>query len=93
MSKRPHLKDLVNEENANKYELAKAITQIKQMWIYLLLDLKSKTNLDETLSKNPVNGSLRLVQEIAKSVTETSSKMREPKTYDEAINDSIYGNR
>lgn len=39
------------------------------------------------------DGIVRLVYKFAKSVTETSHKVREPKTYDEAINDPIYGNR
>lgn len=31
--------------------------------------------------------------EFAKSVTEISSKMQEPKTYNKAINNLIYGNK
>lgn len=30
---------------------------------------------------------------VAKSVTETSSKVHEPKTYDKIINDLVHGNR
>lgn len=44
--------------------------------------------------KNPLEDELvRSAYEFAKSVTKTSSKIREPKTYNEAINDPIYGNR
>lgn len=33
------------------------------------------------------------MREFAKSVIETSSKVREPKTYDEVVNNPIHGNR
>lgn len=36
---------------------------------------------------------VRLACKLAKLMTETSSKVRKPKTYDKAINDSIYSNR
>ena len=39
-----------------------------------------------------MEGSVQSMQEFAKSVIETSSKMREPKTYDEAINSPMYSN-
>ena len=40
-----------------------------------------------------MEGLVRPTQEFPKLVTETSSKMQEPKIYDEAINNSIHGNR
>lgn len=57
-------------------------------------NLKSRTDLVGTSSKNPLGKRLvRRTYKFAKSVTETNSKMCEPKTYNEAINDPIYGNR
>ena len=49
--------------------------------------------LDPLSGMQPWEGLVRPAQEFAKSVTETSSKVREPKTYDKAINDPISGNR
>ena len=46
--------------------------------------------LDENLL---VERLVRPVQEFAKSVIETSSKVQEPKTYNEAINKPIHGNK
>ena len=55
---------------------------------------KPRTDQGRTSGKNPpTEGLVRPAQEFAKSVTETSSKVREPKTYDEVINDPIHGNR
>ena len=54
---------------------------------------KSRTNLGEISGKNPADGLVRPVRELAKSVTETNSKVQEPKTYDETINDPVHGNR
>lgn len=36
---------------------------------------------------------VKSTQEFVKLVTKTSSKIREPKTYDGVINNPIYGNR
>ena len=58
--------------------------------------LAQKPRIDQggTSGENPsAEGLVRPAQEFAKSVTETSSKVREPKTYDEAINDPIHRNR
>ena len=63
------------------------------MRIHLLLDQKPMTDLDRISGKNLTNRLVRLVQELAKLVTETNSKMQEPKTCDEAINNPIHGNR
>ena len=56
-------------------------------------DLKPKTDLGGTLGKNPADELVRPAQELAKLVSETSIKVREPKTYDEVINNPIHGNR
>lgn len=64
------------------------------MKIYFLWNSKPKTNLGGILGENPLgNWLVRPAHEFAKSVTEISSKVQELKTYDEAINDSIHGNR
>ena len=52
-----------------------------------------RTDPDGTSGKDPSNGLVRPAQELAKLVTETSSKVREPKTYNEAVNNPINGNR
>ena len=52
-----------------------------------------RTDLGKTSGKNPSDGLIRPVQELAKLVTETSIKVRKPKTYDEAANNPINGNR
>ena len=55
---------------------------------------KSRTDKSGTSGENPpVEGLVRLAQEFAKSVSKTSSKVRECKSYDEIINDPIHGNR
>ena len=58
--------------------------------------LAQKSRIDQggTSGKNPpAEGLVRPAQEFAKSVTETSSIVQEPKTYDEAINNPIHGSR
>ena len=55
---------------------------------------KSKIDIDGTLDINPSTKELiKLIKKFAKSVTETSSKVQEAKTYDEIINDLIYKNK
>lgn len=54
---------------------------------------KPRTDVGGTSGENPSEGLVRPARECAKSVTETSSKVREPKIYDEAIHDSVHGNR
>ena len=56
-------------------------------------NLKARADLDGTLGKNLADGLVRPVQELTKAVTETSSKLREPKTHDKAINNPVHGNR
>ena len=92
-SKRTHPEDPVDGKNANKDELSQAITYIKQMRMYLSLDPKPRTNPGRTSGKNSIDGLVRPAQELSKSVTKTCSKVREPETYNEVINDPIHGNR
>lgn len=55
---------------------------------------KLKTYLNRTLqSKNILDKLVRPGHKFAKSPTKTNSKVREPKTYDEAIHNSVYGNK
>ena len=55
---------------------------------------KPRTDIGGTSGKNPhTEWLVRPVHEFAKLVAETSSKVQEPKTYDEAISDPIHGNR
>ena len=60
----------------------------------LFQDPELKINPDGTLDKKYLrNGRLvRLINKFAKPITETSSKVQEPKIYDKAISDSIHGN-
>ena len=91
--KRPRIEDTIIEENASGDELAQAIVQTKRMRIHFLHDLKPRTDLGGTSGKNLANKLVRPMQELAKLVTETNSKVREPKTYDKAIKDFVHGNR
>ena len=54
---------------------------------------RPRTDPGGTSGGNPLDGLVRPAQELAKSVTETSSKVREPKTYNEAVIDPINRNR
>ena len=63
------------------------------MRIYLTFDPKPRIDLGGTSGKNLADELVRPVQELTKLVTKTSSKVREPKTYDKTINDLIYGNK
>ena len=57
-------------------------------------DPKSRTDLDGTIGENPLEEQLvRPMYGFPKSVTKTSSKIQEPKTYNKAINDPLYRNR
>lgn len=58
-----------------------------------LLPRSSKIDLGVTSGKNLLDGLVKPVQELAKSVTEISSKVRKPKTYNEAVNNQINRNR
>ena len=93
ISKRGHIEDILSEEDVEE-ETVQAIMQTKRMRIHLPCDPKPRTDLGGISGKNPLgDGLVRLAYEFAKSVTEISSKVREPKTYDEAINDPIHENR
>ena len=59
----------------------------------LPLARRPRKDLGGTSSKNPSVGLIRPAQKLAKSVTESSCKVREPKTYNEVVNNSIKGNR
>lgn len=65
------------------------------MKIHPPFDLKPKTDLRGTLGKNLLvkDGLVRFVYKSAKSVTKTSSKVQEPKTYNKATHNLIYRNR
>lgn len=60
---------------------------------HLPIARRPKTDLGGISGKNPSDGLVKPTRELAKSVTKTSSKVREPKTYDEAVNDPINRNR
>lgn len=91
--KKAHAEDIASEDDVKK-EVVQAIVQTKRMRIDLSHDPKPKTDLGGTSGKNPLgDGLVNPAREFAKSVTKTSSKVREPKTYDEAINDLIHGNK
>ena len=62
------------------------------MKIHLLYNPKPRTDLGAMLDKNFPNELVRLMQELAKSVIEINSKVREPNAYDEVINDPINRN-
>lgn len=62
----------------------------------LPLNPKPKTDLSSILGDNPLvgDGLVSLVYyEVAKLVIETRSKVQEPQTYDEAINDIVHGSK
>ena len=71
-----------------------AIMQTKRMRIHLLYDPKPRIDLGETISKSLLRDRLiRFLYKFAKSVIETSNKVREPKTYNKIINHPIHANR
>lgn len=59
----------------------------------LLLVRKPRPDLDKILGENPLERSVRPMWEFAKLLTETSSKLPKPQTYDETINNTIHGNK
>ena len=54
---------------------------------------KPRIDLGTASGKNLSDGLVRPAQELAKSVTETSSKLCKPKTYNEFINNPINRNK
>ena len=55
---------------------------------------RPRIDLGRTTGENFLDGLVRPADlKFTKSVTETSCKVREPKTYDETFNDPIYENR
>ena len=92
-SKRGHVEDILSEEDIEK-ETVQAIMQTERMRIHPPCDPKPRTDLGGISGKKPLgDGLVRPVYKFAKLVTKTSSQVHEPKTYDEAINDPIHGNR
>lgn len=74
--------------------MIQVIIQTKQIGIDLFYNPKLRTHLDGISGKNPLRDRLvRLVYTFTKSITETSSKLQEPKTYNKAINHPIYRNK
>lgn len=68
--------------------------QTKWININSSFNLELKIDLGETLNKNYLRSRLkRLLYKFAKSVTKTSSKLQESKSYNKAINDLIYNDR
>lgn len=64
------------------------------MKIYLLYNLKPKTDLSRISSKNILADELvKPIYKFVKQITKTSSNVWEPKTYNKIINDPIYGNK
>lgn len=59
------------------------------------LPLARKPRIDQggSSGENPSKRLVKPAQELVKSITETGSKMHEPKTYDETVNDLIIRNR
>ena len=59
------------------------------------LNPKSRTDLVATTGENPpvIDGLVKPAYEVAKSITKTSSKVQEPKTYNKARDNLIHGNR
>ena len=66
---------------------------VKDIVFFQLFTQKLIRDLGVTSSKNPSERLVQPVWELAKLAAKTSSKVWEFKTYDEAINDLIYGNR
>ena len=54
---------------------------------------RPRIDLGETSGENPSDGLVRPLRELAQLVTETSSKVREPKTYNEVVKNPINRNK
>ena len=67
----------------------------KWMKTQLSLDLIPRTDLSETIGEDPpvISRLVRPAYEVVKSVTKTSSKVREPKIYDKVIDNFIHEKR
>ena len=88
--KRPNVENKVEQDgSAND-----SASTIRTIGPWNQLAYKPKTDHGRISGENsPLEGLVRPMQEFAKSVIKTISKVRESKTFDEAINDSIHGNR
>ena len=62
------------------------------MRIHPFHNLKARIDLGEISGNNLADRLVMPTREFVKSVTETISKIQEPKTYDEAINHPVHGN-
>lgn len=91
LGKKAHVEDVVYKNDVEE-EVVQAIVWIKWVRIDLSHDSKPKTDLGRTSSKNPMgDGLVSPAHKFPKLVTKTSSKVQEPKIFDEAINDYIHG--
>lgn len=59
----------------------------------LLLVKRLKIDLNRTSNKNPLEELVKPMQEFAKLVIKTNSKIHKPKTNNKAINNTIYRNK
>lgn len=81
-------------KNDIKKDVVQAINWIEQLKVVFSHNLTSKIDLIGISGKSPLENRLvRLIYKFSKSIIETSSKVRESKTYDKAINDFIYMNK
>lgn len=87
IEKKAEYKEFVEVETPNDYLMRTESLQNQ-------LAQRSSTDLGGKIGENPSDGLVRLTHiEFAKTVTETNSQVREPKTYDEAINNLVHANR
>lgn len=93
LCKKPCSEKITIKENVGRDKLVQIIVQIQWIKIHLVHNPKPRKDPDGTTSKKLVDRLKRPTQEFAKSVTETKSKVQEPKTYNEGIINPVYGNR
>lgn len=87
------MNDVLCKKNIEK-EAAQGILQTKWIKIQACCNPMPKTDADGTSGKNLLwNRLVRLAYEFSKSIIETSNKIYELKTYNEAISDLIHENR
>lgn len=85
-----------NKKEYNLFEEVKALNksliraESPQNWLVIQ---KLRINLGRISDENLLERLMRLVQEFVKSITETSSKVCEPKTYNKAINNAVHKNK
>ena len=92
LRKRPDIENKVEHEDFVEVEAPNKST-VRTEGLYNQIQ-KPKIDLGGILSKNlSAEELVKPALEFAKSVIETSSKVREPKTYDKAISNLIHGNK